>query len=428
MERKGILEIRSSGPKSLMLAIKENDLVFLRELYLSNFDKFRSFALPKNGKENRIQTVYQDAFAVMVRDVKEDLFITEDLNQLREFLFQIAKFKFLAYRKKIRYKNTIFINRELEAEERSEAEEVLDSKITQIMSALEKLELPCQTMFGLYYFESLSFADISKKLDVSEVLIHTEKYRCHQVIFKHLSFLPELPPQTEQQIIDDYLLGRSEKRELAQLERKLMFSPSFLEELEEQRILLLGVQEFFLRKRLVDFHKDVVQYPSSNFKKKAWVAFFISVLILIIVILWAVFYTRPSSEELFNSNFEPRPGLEIPMENANDDRFYRGMKNYNNGQYSRAVFIWEPLYAHQPENDTILFYLGVANLAVDNTRQASKYLLLAQENVKSVFHADAQYYYALSLIKQNRIKEAKRLLEHRSCNKCETLLEKLRQL
>lgn len=428
MQRKGILEIRSSGPKSLMIAIKEYDLVFLREFYLSNFDRFRSFALPKKGKENRIQALYQDAFALMIRDVKEDLFITEDLNQLREFLFQTAKFKFLAYRKKMRYKNTIFINRDLEAEERSEAEEVLDSKIAQIMSALEKLELPCQTMFGFYYFDRLSFAEISKKLDLSEVLIHTEKYRCHQLIFEHLSFLPTLPPQTEQQIIDDYLLGRSEKRELAQLERKLMFSPSFLEELEEQRILLLGVQEFFLRKELQEFHKELVRYPSSNFKKKAWVALSISVLILMIVILWAVFDTSPSSEKLFNSNFEPRPGLEIAMENFNDDRFYRGMKNYNNGQYSRAVFIWEPFYAHQPDNDTILFFLGVANLAVDNARQASKYLLLAQRNTNSVFHADAQYYYALSLIKQNRIEEAKRLLEHRNCKKCETLLEKLRQL
>lgn len=428
MEREGILEIRSSGPKSLMVAIKENNMVFLRDFYLSNFNKFRNYALPKNGKETRIQTIYQDAFACMVRDVKEDLFITEDLNQLREFLYQISKYKYLAYRKTIRYKNTIFINREIEVDDGSEAEEILDSKITQIRSALEILELPCQKMFGLYYFDRLSFGEISKILEVSEVLIHTEKYRCHQLIFNHLTFLPELPPQTEQQIIDDYLLGRSEKRELAQLERKLVFSPTFLAELEEQRILFLGVEEFFLRKRLFDFQKEVIKLPSSKFYKKAWIALIISILILVIVVLWAIFYPRHSAEELFNSSFEPRLGLDISMKNSTDDKFYRGMKSYNNAQYSRAVFIWEPLYASQPENDTILFYLGVANLTVDNTRQASKYLLLAQENVKSVFHADAQYYYALSLIKQNRIKEAKRLLEHRSCNKCETLLEKLRQL
>ena len=88
--------------------------------------------------------------------------------------------------------------------------------------------------------------------------------------------------------------------------------------------------------------------------------------------------------------------------------------------------MWEPLYAAQPNNDTVLLYLGVANLAADNARQASKYLLLAQEYSNSPFYADFQYYYALSLIKQNRIKEAKQLLEHRSCEKCENLLNKLR--
>ena len=428
MQGKSILEIRSTTPQSLMVAIKENNLGFLEDFYLSNFDKFRGFALVNLGKEAHLQIIYQNAFAAMVRDVKRDLFVTEDVIQLRDFLFEISKSKLLEYKKTIRYKNTIFINREIETEERSEEEEILDSKISQIMATLELLEAPCQKMFGLYYFDRLSFREISNLLGVSEVLVHTEKYNCHQNLFEKLEFLPKLPQQKEQQLIDNYLLGRSEARELAQLEIRLISSPDYLSDLVEQRILFLGVEEFFLRKRLLDFHRDVVQFPSTKFHKKAWIALIISFFILLIVVVWAIFFRNPSSIIFFNAQFEPNPGLEIPTDKANPDEFYRGMKSYNNAQYSRAVFIWEPLYASHPENDTILFYLGVANLAVDNIRQASKYLLLAQENIKSVFHDDAKYYYALSLIKQNRVKEAKWSLEDDTCEKCELLLEKLERL
>ncbi len=427
MERTGIKETRNVAPRSLVTAIKKNDLVFLRNFYLSNFESFRKYAIRHNGTDELAVLMYQEAFLAMVRDVKTDFFITEDIHKLGQFLLHIAKNKFMGYRRKARYKNTIFINREVDIEEKTEAEEIFCEKLELITKAMDGLEERCQKMLGLYYFERKSFKEVGELMKVSEVLIHAEKYRCQESFFKILPFLLETPSQHDQQLIDDFLLGRSGAKEIMELERKIIFSPAYGERLEEQRVLILGIEEFHLKKKLKKFHKEVVLLPIKRFYKTAWIALILSVVLLLSVIIWSIFYDSPSAEKLFRSSFVVRPGLQIPSQQVDDlDVFYKGMKNYNEGRFSRAIFMWEPLYAAQPNNDTVLLYLGVANLAADNARQASKYLLLAQEYSNSPFYADFQYYYALSLIKQNRIKEAKQLLEHRSCEKCENLLNKLR--
>lgn len=412
---------------SLVQAIKENDQVFLKEFYISNFNKFRQFISNYKSKERYTKQIYQEAFVTMWRNLKREEFVTEDQDKLNQYLYQIAKQKWATHRKMLRYKNTIFINREIEFEEITEQEEILDDKIKQVISAQEKLGDTCNQLLRLYYFERKGYKAMAKIMGLGEVSVHYEKYHCQEELFKYISFLHKLPQHKDQQQVDDYLLDRIQDDDLTKLSQKIIAFPEFEREIEAQRILVMGVEEFYLKKLITDFHEEAVLLPIKKFHKKAWIALGISVLLLISVSIWALFYRVASPEKVFNSHFIPDPGLTIPTIEVSRYNFHAGMENYKRGAYAEAILKWEPLYAAQPDNDTLLYFLGVANLAENNSRYASKYLKLAQKDTNSIFYDEAQYYYALSLIKQNHFKSAKDFLMNSDCSKCEVLLSELKR-
>ncbi len=159
-----------------------------------------------------------------------------------------------------------------------------------------------------------------------------------------------------------------------------------------------------------------------------WFALAASFLLLIGISTWAIFKTGDSSDELFAAYFKPDPGLPTTMGTSSDYEFYYGMVSYKRKEYGYAILRWEPLYAASPENDTLVYFLGVANLANGNARQAKKDLQLAEKKTESVFYDDIQYYLALSFLKENRIEEARTTLENSDSPKSSALLNKLNSL
>src|SRR5690606_41157213 len=134
----------------------------------------------------------------------------------------------------------------------------------------------------------------------------------------------------------------------------------------------------------------------------SWFALAASFLILIGVSSWAILISRNSSNIVFAENFKPDPGLPTPMGTSSNYEFYYGMVSYKRKEYGDAILRWESLYAANPENDTVVYFLGVANLANSNPRQATKYLEIDRKSTESVFFEDIQYYLALSLLKEKR--------------------------
>src|SRR5690606_2210724 len=98
-------------------------------------------------------------------------------------------------------------------------------------------------------------------------------------------------------------------------------------------------------------------------------------------------------------------GLPTTMGTASDYEFYYGMVSYKRKEYGDAILRWEPLYAANPENDTVVYFLGVANLANSNPRQATKYLEMAQTKTESVF------YEAIQTLENSDSQKNKALLE-----------------
>lgn len=234
--------------------------------------------------------------------------------------------------------------------------------------------------------------------------------------------------QQTQELIDAYLLNRLDTDTLADFKKRMELFPEFRALVEEQRLLLKGVEERNMKNSLEEFHTEIIEEPEKKSFSVGWWALAASFLILISVSTWAILITGDSPEKVFAENFKPDPGLPTTMGTSSDYEFYYGMVSYKRKEYADAISRWETIYAANPENDTLVYFLGVANLANGNARQAEKYLQLAKQKTESAFHEDIQYYLALALLKENKIKEAKETLAKSTSPESIVLLKEIKSL
>lgn len=218
--------------------------------------------------------------------------------------------------------------------------------------------------------------------------------------------------QATAELIDAYLMGTLHTEELAQFEVRMERDTEFRQLVTDQKAIMQSVEERNLKNTLDDYHAEIHEVPEKKGISRGRLALAASFLVLIGVSLWAVYTSGNSPDKVFASNFKPDPGLPTTMGTSSDYDFYYGMVNYKRKEYAEAIRRWESLYAANPENDTLVYFLGVANLANGNARQAEKYLQLANMKTNSVFYEDIKHYLALSLLKEHKIEEARSVLEN----------------
>ncbi|MDC7999699.1 CDC27 family protein [Aequorivita todarodis] len=231
-----------------------------------------------------------------------------------------------------------------------------------------------------------------------------------------------------QELIDAYLLDTLDPEAQADFKERMKLYPEFRAMVEEQKTLIRGVEEHTLKNSLDNFHAEIVEIPEKKWLSPGWLALAASFLILISVSTWAILSSGNSPQKVFAANFKPDPGLPTTMSTSSNYDFYYGMVNYKRKEYNEAISSWETLYAANPENDTVVYFLGVANLANGNARQAKKYLQSAKEKPEGAFYEDALYYLALALLKENKIKEAEQVLSKSTSPASIVLLKEIKSL
>ena len=184
-------EVKKIPFHEMALLIKQNDAATLKALYLTNFPKVRRYVLKNNGDEQQAKDVYQEAFVAMWRNIKNDRFLDQRQTMINGYLFRIAKHKWLDYLRSAKYKNTIFINHDLEFNEQEEdIEDNNDQGIKSIMDCFEKLDERCQMLLKLFYFERRPFAEIAKILAMDEASAKNAKYRCQEQLNNMIQIIP----------------------------------------------------------------------------------------------------------------------------------------------------------------------------------------------------------------------------------------------
>lgn len=231
-----------------------------------------------------------------------------------------------------------------------------------------------------------------------------------------------------QDLIDSYLMGMLDGAQLDNFNERLKADTEFRRIVEEQKAIARGIEEHNLRKSLNAYHSEIIEKPERKWVTPGLIALAASLLLLIGVSSWAIFFTGNSAQKVFSENFRPDPGLPTTMGTVSQYEFYYGMVSYKRKEYIEAISRWEPLYAANPKNDTLVYFLGVANLANGNARQAESYLKLANEKTESAFFEDIRYYLALAYLKENKIAEAKEVLSKTSSPAGIKLLRQIKKL
>ena len=174
--------------------IKNNDERVLKLLYQSNFHKVEAFVLKNSGTKEHAKDVYQEAFVAMWRNIKDDKFSAESETAINGYLFQIAKYKWLDHVRSVKYKNTTFINRDIEYDEPDiEIDEVTNKKIKLLMDCVDNLSERCQTLLKLFYFERKPYKEIAQILSMDEASARNAKYRCQEQLKKMTQTIPNGP-------------------------------------------------------------------------------------------------------------------------------------------------------------------------------------------------------------------------------------------
>lgn len=174
-----------------VVLIKQNDAATLKNLYKTNFAKVRRYVLKNSGDEQQAKDVYQEAFVAMWRNIKNDRFKAESETAINGYIYQIAKYKWLDHVRSVKYKNTTFINRDIEYDERDiEFNELNNKRIKLIMDCINNLSERCQTLLKLFYFERKPYKEIAQILAMDEASARNAKYRCQEQLKKMIQTIP----------------------------------------------------------------------------------------------------------------------------------------------------------------------------------------------------------------------------------------------
>lgn len=168
----------------LVHAIKTNDSVALKSLYTSNYYKIESLVIKNNGTKDHAKDIYQEAFIVVWKNIKNDSFVPQNETALQGYLYQIAKNKWMDVLRSPRYKKTNLIPNEavltdkFEEQNNEEEQDIFGHKLKQAMDAFEQLGNPCKALLTTFYFENKSLREIADELQIEENTARNKKYRC----------------------------------------------------------------------------------------------------------------------------------------------------------------------------------------------------------------------------------------------------------
>ncbi len=168
----------------LIDAIKANNSLVLKQLYINNYHKIEALVLKNNGTIDHAKDVYQEAFIIVWSNVRSDTFVPQSESSLQGYLYQIAKNKWMDVLRSSRFKKTKQIRYELNILEQQienhdeEEQEFFKQKLQQTMDAFKNLGNPCKQLLTDFYFEKISLRDIARQLKIEENTARTKKYRC----------------------------------------------------------------------------------------------------------------------------------------------------------------------------------------------------------------------------------------------------------
>ncbi len=232
--------------------------------------------------------------------------------------------------------------------------------------------------------------------------------------------------QEEFEQIEAYINQSLSETDTVQFELRLRNEPGLSEKVAEIRDTIIAIESSILSEKMEGYHKNLsaekAERNHRNYRPFAYAV--AAILIVAIGVLWMM-NQGSDHERLFASHFTPDPGLPTTMSTTNDYAFYEAMVDYKRKAYASAIAKWEPLYEAKPNNDTLAYFLGVAELANNNETKAITYLTQSESFDNSIFEEEAHYYLGMAYLKAGDIPLARKHLSLSATEKAKKVLAQL---
>lgn len=208
--------------------------------------------------------------------------------------------------------------------------------------------------------------------------------------------------------IEKYLAGQLTASEISIFEKKVREEPEWAEKVKEVKLLLLGIKENELKTRLQTIHSQMTsdaslqtEAPVRSMGSRRWLAA-ASILVVAALATWWLVSRQDPYEKLYSTYYTPDPGLPTTMSVAGNYQFDKGMVAFKAGDYTEALQIWGPMANTTPSNDTVNYFLGVTQLALQQHDKALALLKPIANDANRPFYKDACWYTGLVLLRQGK--------------------------
>lgn len=237
----------------------------------------------------------------------------------------------------------------------------------------------------------------------------------------------------EFEVIERYILKQMPREEYEAFRLKSLNDEELAEKIKSVKLLLVGIQESTLTKKIESFQKEISS-PEKKinhsvgkvFNMKRWL---VAASIIVLLGLGSLLFLNKfnKNERLFSEYYKPDPGLITAMGTSENYLFEHAMIDYKMKKYDSALKTWESLLESNQTNDSLNYFIGSAFLAKENSDSAIFYFQKVISNKRSYFLNDAYWYLGLALVKQQKSQKAIPYLEQSTHQNKEALLSKLKK-
>lgn len=165
--------------KEVINGIKNNDSKIIRIFYQSEYRKLEQFVLGNQGTQEDAKDIFQEAFVVLWKNIRNDKFLPENETAVAGYLYQIAKNKWLDRLRSNKDRFKVDLDENLidsEIDNSSEKEE----KHHMVINAFQNLGETCKDLLKRFYFQKESMEQIASAFDWTPATARNNKYRCIQ--------------------------------------------------------------------------------------------------------------------------------------------------------------------------------------------------------------------------------------------------------
>lgn len=218
------------------------------------------------------------------------------------------------------------------------------------------------------------------------------------------------------QSIEQYRFGPMSESERLRFEQELTENPKLNHEFQLDIEIEASLKQYDiidLRRKLfqvMNEEKAIIKEPIRKSFHSQWYMLAASVTFLILLggafrLMKPVKYTNKTLFEMYYAG-ENAHSLTRSAGNSNDE----AMTKYREGDFNDALILFNEILDKDPGNIYIRYYSGLASIETNQNEKAVnefKYIINQKNNL---FVENAQWYLALSYLKNNQINESKSLL------------------